>query len=340
MADYFTNVLLTTPVTQDVRDQATAIISRAQQTMPWVGGLVGQAGLLFNQGRWPMPMNAADVTSDPAQQQQWKTFADAFSPMTKAVLKGAMADAKAEGVKLAADVAFWNTVARVDTAVATLGVSEAEGLWNDLKAKLNQLRDDRNATAVSLNAVRAAVNSPTAGPEVVAAKAQLAALDASQAQITAGAQQALGPLANIAQVKTEAGLGVLPVWLIAAGVSAAILTAAIAAIAIWCDKQAEVKEQAAQLAMDTLSKKDDYFKQLYADKKITFEQLQTALKNDAQEVSKVAAANNEAGFGANLGKYLGIGLGVAAIGAAIYFIAKGRKSAPAVATNPRRRRRI
>jgi hypothetical protein len=365
MPDFFNSVLLSAPLPVDTRAQAMSVIATAERNMPWAGSLQGPASLILNSGnRWPTANIPEAVTSDPEQQRQWKAFVDAYSPMTKAVLKGEMAAAKAEGERLAANVSFWDTTYRATAGVASMGLSEVARLWSQLQEKLTQLKNDRLAAKVALEAVRKAVNDPVSGPGLADVRAQLAQLDAQQTQIGIGATSALGPIGSITGVKEDVGLSgyaglsgysrraglegvsnllgmakgvgskampwMTPAKLIAAAIGVTVLIAVISAIDTWVSKQAEVKMQANRLAMETLARKDLSAEQLFRDGKITASQYQSLLKENAVDVAAVRTANEGASFSGNMGKYLGITLGIAAIGAAIYFIAKSRKAKAAI----------
>jgi hypothetical protein len=365
MPDFFNSVLLSAPLPVDTRAQAMSVIATAERHMPWAGSLQGPAALIFNSGnRWPTTNIPEAVTSNPEQQRQWKAFVDAFSPMTKAVLKGEMAAAKAEGERLAFNTSFWDTTYRATAGVASMGLSEVSSLWSKLQEKLTQLKNDRLATKVSLEAVRNAVNDPSMAASLGDVKAQLAQLDAQQAQIGVGATSALGPLAGIAGAREDIGLSgypglsgysrraglegvsnligmakgvgsrampwMTPAKLVVAAIGVTVLIAVISAIDTWVSKQAEVKMQANRLATETLARKDQTAEQLLRDKIITVDQYKALLKANAEDTSAVRTANEGASFSGNMGKYLGIALGVAAIGAAIYFIAKSRKAKAAI----------
>lgn len=314
-----------------------AVIQRAERAMPWVGSLQGPAGLLFNQGRWPMPTPAVNVTSDAEQQRQWKAFADAYSPISKAVLKGAMADALAEGQRLAANEAFWNTVYRVDLALATTGLSEVGRLWDTLKGKMSELKAARAATKVALDTTRAAVADPKYATALASQQAQLAQLESANAQVGAEALSSLGPIANISGVKEDLGLAgvedvakaavpwLTPAKLVAAGIAAGVLVAITAAFITHVNRQAEIQKQANQLASDTLARKDAIAKDLLEKKVITVDEYQNQLHQNAEDTATVRKANEQAGFGSNLGKYIGYGAIAVGLGLAIYFIMKGRR---------------
>jgi hypothetical protein len=341
MPDFFTTLLLSTPLPQATRDQAMAVIQRAERAMPWVGSLQGPAGLIFNQGRWPMPTPAVNVTSDAEQQRQWKAFVDAYSPITKAVAKGAMADALAEGQRLQANEAFWNTVYRVDLALATTGLSEVGRLWDTLKGKMSELKAARAATKVALDATRAAVTDPKYAAALASQQAQLAQLEAANAQVGAEALSSLGPIANISGVKEDLGLAgvedvakaavpwLTPAKLVAAGIAAGVLVAITAAFIVHVNRQAEIQKQANQLASDTLTRRDAVNEQLFREGKLTATQYAQQQEQNAKDVAVVRQANEQASLGSNLGKYLGIAAVVAGVGLAIYFIMKGRRGGSA-----------
>lgn len=315
--DAFLQIALSSPVPQDVRTAATAVIAEAQAAMPWIGGLVSQAGLIFNAGNWPRPTTPESVTSDPAQQQQWREFVNAYTPMTQQVLKGERAAAKAEGERLAADVAFWDRVHRITLAVATTGLSEVARLWNQLQPKLTKLKEDRLAARASMDAVRKTVDNPQFAATMTEQRTKLAQLETAQQQVTAGAVNALGPIAKIGGVREDLGLAGNPVltWLtpaklIAAGVSAVVLVSIMTAITVWVDRQAEVRMQANALANETLARENGIAEQLLRDGKIDVPQYQAIKAQNAKDAAIVRAANEAPGFASGLGKALGVSLGI------------------------------
>lgn len=328
MVDAFLQIALSAPVPNDVRTAATNVISRAQAAMPWIGGLVSQAALIFNNGHWPRPTTPESVTSNPQQQAQWREFVNAYNPMTQQILKGERAAAKAEGERLAADVGFWDRVHRITQAVATTGLSEVGRLWDQLQPKLTKLKDDRFATKASLDAVRKAVDNPQYAASMTEQRTKLAQLEASQQQIIAGAASALGPIASISGVREELGLGALglpwltPARLIAAGISAAVLVSVMTAISVWVDRQAEVRMQANVLANETLARENGIAEQLLRDGKVTVTEYQSIKAQNARDVAVVRTANEGSSFGSSMGKAVGVSLGLALLALVGYGIWK------------------
>lgn len=329
MPDFFQPVVLSAPIPQDVRDAANRVFMRAQYAMPWVGSLQGQAGLIFNAGKWPNAASSTDVSSDPTQQQQWLQFRNAYAPLTNAVLRREMEVAKAEGAKLEANVAFWENVRRATAAVATLGLSEA---WDALVEKLHDFRAARQATAASIAEIQKTATDPRYASRIPQAAAALTALRAQQAELDAGTIRALGPLASYSEAKAEAGLsGPAPMppglQVALAAIGAATILGITAGLTYWVKRQYDTKDQANANAQDILKARDQVDLEDYRAGKITRTQY------EASRDRNVAAANtlNAQQGSVSLFSGPGIVLGVAAVAAILIGVAIYRRKRAAAA---------
>lgn len=323
MPDFFTNTLLSAPLSTDVRAQAMAVIARAEKAMPWAGSLQGPAALILNQGRWPMPAASADVTSAPEQQNQWKAFANAYSPITKAVLKGEMAAAKAEGVKLAANEAFWDSTYRVTLGVATLGVSE---LWAQLQKKLQEYRLAKAAAAQGLAKAATIVNDPKYANRIPASlSGQQKALEAELRSIDAAAVQNLGVLGSQAEVRAQAGLGAVPAFI--APVSYAVLGSVIAAFGAYAVKRIiDFKEKVADYAQDVLKAREAVDLEDYRAGRISADEYARRRTQNTKDAEAMMQAMGSSGFG-DVAKYAMIAAGIVTAGILIYKLVPKRQSA-------------
>lgn len=322
MPTFFQSFALTKPVTQEARNAAMAVISQAERTLGWTGSLQGQAGLIFNAGGWPLAASSQDVSSIPAQQAQWLQFRNAYAPLSDAALKGEMDVARAAGEQLAANVAFWNSVYRVDAAIATAGLSEA---WDSLVEHLNNFKAARAATAASIAAIQQTATDPKYATTPLGAQAKnlLATLTAQQNDIVTGATRALGPLAGYAEVKQEAGLG-YPVWM-GEAVAATAVVAATTAFIYYEKRQYDLQTQANDNAQEVLKQRNAIDIAAYNAGKITLSQLNNSLDSNNKIANETAKAQGTVGGGSM--KWILGGLGAAAvIGLGIYLWRKRRSA--------------
>jgi hypothetical protein len=321
MPDYFKSVILSKPLPQDTRDQAMAVIAKAERTMPWVGSLQGQAGLILNAGRFPVAASSTDVASDPEQQRQWKAFAAGYANVANLVIKGEMAAAKTEGARLEAATDFWNTVYRIDVAVATLGISE---LWAKLQDLLRQYKEAKTATVQSLTLSAVIARDPKYAPRIPAAAKQ-GLLEAELRDIDAAAAAQLGPLATQPEVRQAAGLGVVPAFV--APIAYSVLAAIIAGFATYAVARViALKEKAADYAQEILRGREAIDNADYANGKITRDQLEASRSRNSELAEKQSEAMGSTGLG-GIVKYVGIAAGLALAAVLIYKLVPKRKGA-------------
>lgn len=275
--DFFTSVKLAGSVDQTLRSATDDALVQAERAMPWANGMRGQAALLMNGGSFPLVLPAANVTSDPQQQTQWAQFRTAFLPLQNAALAGAREQAAAEGRKLAANTALWESIHRVTLAVATLGASEA---WDRLKLELNRIRDARRQVLQAQQAMRMVVADPRAVPIRAQVATQLNQITAQQQEIDTGVRRVLGPV-DVAEVRAEAGLGVVPAPIMAIG--GAVILGVVAAIAYWVNRQYNLRDVANANAQEALTMRQRVLDELVKAGKLTPLQWQEASRQNAEQ---------------------------------------------------------
>lgn len=130
-AFFISQVSLDTPVPSGVVSAYEAVLSQAAQAQPtWIPDLTSTADGIFSGGNAPrMAYTVPGLTA--AQQQAWQTVYTQIQPIENSILQGALDQAQQEGEALASNITFWDDFAAIDTAIATLGVSQA---GNILKA--------------------------------------------------------------------------------------------------------------------------------------------------------------------------------------------------------------
>lgn len=130
-AFFISQVSLDTPVPSGVVSSYEAVLSQATQAQPtWIPDLTGTADAVFSSGNAPrMAYTLPGAT--PAQQQVWQQIYAQIQPIEGSILQGALDQAQQQGEDLANNITFWDDVATIDTAIATVGASQA---GNILKA--------------------------------------------------------------------------------------------------------------------------------------------------------------------------------------------------------------
>jgi hypothetical protein len=148
MTDFFRPVILSARADNTIVAAVQQILVRAQQVLPWLPNLTSEAVSLFYASPPKYPaLNVTPEGLDDTQQKQWKLVWDKMAPISSKVMRGEMQAAALDGQKLAADTAFWDTVYRVDMAVATVGLSEVEPIvkekWAELQGRIREWDDTR-----------------------------------------------------------------------------------------------------------------------------------------------------------------------------------------------------
>lgn len=273
--EFFTSVKLAGSVDQTLRAATDDTLAQAERAMPWASGMRSQAALLMNGGSFPLVLPAVNVTADPQQQTQWTQFRTAFLPLQNAALAGAREQAAAEGRRLAANTALWESIHRVTLAVATLGASEA---WDRLKLELNRIRDARRQVLAAQQTLRIILADPRAAAIRPQVANQLNQIASQQQEIDTGVRRVLGPV-DVAEVRAEAGLGMVPAPVMAIG--GAVILGVVAAITYWVSRQYNLRDTANANAQESLSMRQRVLDELVKTGKLTPLQWQEASEKNA-----------------------------------------------------------
>jgi hypothetical protein len=224
---YSNAVVLTSPVTQSLRDALNAIFNSAMKAMPWVGGGVqGEAALIMNEGKLPILARDLDLADTDTKKAQWTEFWNAYSKTISPALKSEQQVLAAQGRALAANTAFWDKVYRINLAVATVGMSElaqvVKDKWAELQDRVQEWHDTREW-------IKRIASSPECPPEKSQQLlAKLAEMDSSvSGKITDLTSKVPGLAPSL---KAEQGLGIIPVLSALASVPTAVSIAAIVGV--------------------------------------------------------------------------------------------------------------
>ena len=335
MSDFFLPLVVSVPLDNATIAAFQQVLIKAQETMTWLPNIAGESSSLF----YGSPAHYPNLNSQPAgltvsQQQQWTMVCNAMQPITASFLKGEMASAQQAGVALAANVAFWDTVARIDEDIATLGVSE---LWTKLWEAVDACKASRDATVITLQTAQDALDnlgsdSPTALID------DQATLSGQLSQLVDNVKSTLSPLG--ADAVQQAGLGTA---LIVAGIAGAIVVTITASVWAISHELTAVQMQANDHAQAVFNAQTAYDEAQAASGAITQDELMQRRANTAGQMKTVVDAQGAAAVGKGLqaaGVGMAMGLGALALGVigVIYMLRKS-KGSPAPSTNPRRRRR-
>lgn len=342
MSDFFLPVVLTTPPDNPTVAAFQAVLNKAQQTCPWLPNLAGESAALIyadaQNPRWPRLNVAPEEGLDDGQQQQWAQIVKATAPITKAAMLGEFAQVKTQAAVLANNAAFWDTVYRITLDVATLGVNEA---WVAFWEAIDACKQASAAIKADLDQAAQALadTGSDADPNDVAAQENLQGTHESLIQKILGI---IAPLGD--QVRSQAGLGIAP--LVIAGITAATVVAITTSVWAVAHELVGVQTQANDHAQAVLEHQQAINDKLLADGQITPEQWQANNQQNVDMANSVTKNQGAGAVGSALGKAgMGVALGIGALAlgavALMYFMKKkpGAAAAPAVATNPRRRRR-
>ena len=335
MSDFFLPISLSAPCDNATVAAFQQVMIKAQQALPWLPNLSQESSSLFY-GDATKPyfprLNRSPSGLDSDQQSQWLMIYDATTNLCNAAIQGEMQTAQAEGARLAADTAFWNTVSRVVTDVATLGVNE---LWGGFWEAIDACKQSRDITTLALQ---------TAGDVLSALGADadpqdLANQDDIQNQLSALIGKILDAISPLGpDVRAQAGLGVAP--LVVAGIAAAVVVTATTAVWAVAHELSGVQEQANAHAQAVLDHQTAYDEAQAAAGNITQDELMRRRANTAKQAKDIADAQGAGAVGSGMMKAgLGVALAVGAVAVAIFFLKKkGASASPAPSTNPRRRR--
>jgi hypothetical protein len=310
----FLTISLQTAIPQNLRDAANSVLMKAQQAMPWIGGLQGQAAMLMNQGSWPYPTIASDVTSDPVQQAQWNQFRNAYAPITGAIATGQYQAAAGTAAALAANLAFWDSIAAAAHAATFqfgAAASDMQDAWDNLRFALNRYQAASKGVQTSLSILQQTAADPILGPKIPQAAQYAATIASQQNGIISSMLRTLGPLASDPAVKAEAGLGIIPA---AVAIAGAVAVGSIsAAVIVVVSQMAALKEQANTYAQEVLKARGAINDQLLKDGKITPAQWQA--NNDKNSAAAAASEKAGGGLSFNMGTagWIAVGVGVAAL---------------------------
>lgn len=332
MSDFFLPVQLSAPADNPTIAAFQKVMIKAQQTCPWLGNLAGESSGLFYTSPPQFPrLNPTPEGLDDAQQQQWKLIYDAAAPITSAAMRGEMQAAQDQSTQLASDSAFWDGVYRVTLDVATLGANEAwVGFW-DAIAAAKQARDGAAAALDGANQALANMGAD-ADPSDVANQQDL------DGQLNALVKSVIDTIAPLGpDVRTQAGLGVAA--LVVAGIAAGVVLTITASVWAIAHELAAVQKQANDHAQAVFDHQTAYDEAQAAAGNITQDELAARRANTAKQAKDVADSQGASAVGSGLAKAgLGAALVIGAVAVAILMLKKKGAAAPAVATNPRRRR--
>jgi hypothetical protein len=226
MTDFFRPVVLSDRADNTVVAAMQQILIKAQQVLPWLPNLTSEAVSLFYASPPKYPaLNVTPEGLDDAQQKQWKLIWDAVSPITSKVVRGEMQVAALDGQRLASNTAFWDTVYRVDLAVATVGLSEVEPIvkekWGEMQGRIKEWDDTRSW------ALRIASHKDCPPEKAAQIRQKIEELDGSiSGKITSLAAQIPGMRTALKQE----GLGAVAAFAALATIKTAVLITAIAAV--------------------------------------------------------------------------------------------------------------
>lgn len=288
------------PATQAV---LTSLAQRMKQAMPWTSfDPVGTFALAMQQNQYPYPtpsiVNPPVWLNDPDRMNTWRQIAGAFTPVTRNVLINQIALARQEGATLAANVDFWNTVAKYS------GADAVQQIWDTLWATIEKARLTRQAAKIALDQGQAIVSQY--GAQLPIGLVQNHALLVSQYN-TASSQlaNAVAPLG--AAGRAAAGLGVVQIIAGIAAATVVTITASVAAVAYFL---AQVQMQANNNAMALIQARDAVARALLNAGKITPDQFIQMQKDnvdagnalvDAQGAGQVGKGLRSAGIGVAMG---------------------------------------
>ncbi len=304
------------PATQTV---VTALAQRLAAAMPWLPfDPVGTFALALQQGQYPYPaqtvINPPAWLNDPNRLDVWRQIASKFVPVTQAVLINQLALARQQGQILAANVDFWNTVAKYS------GADAVQKVWDDLWAALSQFKAYRDGAKAALDQAGAIVAAAPPGSIPSSLVQNQAVLINQFNSLSNRCAAAIAPLG--AAARAAAGLGVVP--LVIAGIAAATVAAITATVWAIAHEFAQVQMQANDNAMALIQARDAYARQLLNTGKINVDQF-AQLQKDNVEAGRVVSESQGAGQigkglkSAGVGVALGLG-SVAAIGLGGYLL--------------------
>lgn len=226
MTDFFRPVVLSARADNTVIAAVQQVLIKAQQVMPWLPNLTGEAVSLFygSPAKYPN-LNVIPEGLEENQQKQWKLVWDAMQPISSKVLRGEMQSAAIDGAALAANTAFWDTVYRVDMAVATVGLSEVapivEEKWKELRGRIKEWDDTRSW------ALKIAAHKDCPPEKAAQIRQKIEEMDGSiSGKISSVAAQIPGMRGAIQQE----GLGAIAALAALATIKTAVLITAIAAV--------------------------------------------------------------------------------------------------------------
>lgn len=329
MSDFFLPVVLSARAENPVVAAFQQLMSKAQQTLPWLPNLSSESASLFygDPPRFPR-LNRIPEGLDETQQKQWLMVYDATKALTTAALRGEMQAAQVQSEQLANDVAFWNTVYRITADVATLGVNE---LWDEFWNAVAACKASRDGIVASLQAADAALSEQgeNADPSLVAQQAEL------QRRLNSLINQIVSIIAPLGpDVRQQAGLGTA---LVVAGITGAVVVTVTASVWAVAHELAAVQEQANEHAQSVLDHQTAFDEAALAAGQIDQAEFARRRAATAQQAKDIANAQGAGAVGSGLMKAgVGVALAVGAVAAAFFFLKK--KSATAPSTNPRRRR--
>ncbi len=226
MSDFFRPVIVSAKIDNPVVAAVQSVLVAAQQTIAGLPNLTAESVSLFygSPAKYPALNPTPEGLTD-IQQKQWTLVWKAMSPITSAVMKGEAANARDLGVKLAADVSFWDSVSRVATAVATVGVSEitpyVEEKWREMKGKINEW-DATRAWALKI-----ADNKDCPADKAVQIRNRIAELDGS---ISGKIASLTAQIPGIKDAVKQEGLGGIAALATLAHIKTAVLITAITAV--------------------------------------------------------------------------------------------------------------
>lgn len=227
MSDFFQPLALSAPIENSVVAAFQAVLIKAQQTLPWLPNLTAESADLFYQDppKFPKLNLTPDEGLTETQQAQWKEVWKATTPIVNKVLKGELQQVQQDSVRLAANEAFWNTVYRIDMAIATVGFSEVapivEEKWIELRARLKEWKETRAW------AERIATDPRCPADKAEKLRAKLTEFDNSIGSKITGT---IAQIPGFREPFQQEGLGAIAILGALATVKTAVLIAAIVAV--------------------------------------------------------------------------------------------------------------
>lgn len=226
MSDFIIPLVLSAPLDNPVVAAIQQVFIKAQEICPWLPNLSGEsADLLYNDPpQFPrLNPNPSGLTTN--QQKQWSMIWKAMQPIASNVVKGEQQRAQDDSRNLAANTSFWDSVYRIDLAVATVGLSEVapivEEKWAELKDRMSEWKETR-AWAVRI------ANDPRCPADKSAqVMAKLAELDGT---ISGKITSMIAQIPEFSGPVRQEGLGAIAVLSALATVKTAVLITAIVAV--------------------------------------------------------------------------------------------------------------